>query len=124
VAGVTVRLTSLRPLDKVLGYGREVGDSPGLAVTVAVTNGTAEPIDLESTAEVELFWGPEATPASIVLTDAHTHPWSPVTVAPGETGEATYVYTGMDSIAAGTEVVVRVRVGGTPSVVLRGIVGS
>jgi len=121
VDGVSVRLTSLRPVaTRSSGPGEVSG--PGLAVTIAVTNGTSAALENLNDTQVSLFWGPDGTPGVYMSTDPHI--WAfPSTLAPGATGESTWVFTtGQNS--AGTDVALQVLLGELPVIVVQATVGS
>ncbi len=86
--GITATVSSIEAVDGI-GEGRGNVSGPALRVTVRITNGTAEPVDL-SGAAVGLTHGGDAVPAS-PLDDPSQAPFSG-SVAPGDTAQGVYVF--------------------------------
>jgi hypothetical protein len=86
--GVTAAVASVEAIDGV-GQGRGNVSGPALRVTVTITNGTDEDLDLGGVA-VDLTHGTDAVPAS-PLDDPSQAPFSG-SLEPGETAEGVYVF--------------------------------
>jgi len=98
---LTVRLVSLRPITITAWAPREVG-GPGLAVTIVVTNGSSEEVDLAMDVAVHTT---TRTGVSADL-DGHNSPFETETLAPGQSAERTIAFACPN--AAGTPVAVMV----------------
>lgn len=87
--GVAVAVASVQRFQgSGVGPGNVAG--PALRVTIRLTNGTADPVDLDAVA-VHAGYGPDVTPAPD-LEDVSRLPFSG-TLAPGATAEGTYVFS-------------------------------
>jgi hypothetical protein len=119
-SGVTVSLVSVRAVTaKGTGPGELSG--AGLAVTIDVRNSSKASVDL-SGAGVTLYTGTAGTPGAAVLTDPSASSL-PVTLAPGRSSQATYVFVAGNR--AGTPVAVQVLLSPTLApVVFQSSVGS
>lgn len=87
--GVTATVASVEAIDGV-GQGRGNVSGPALRVTVTITNGTDEDLDLGGVA-VDLTHGTDAVPAS-PLDDPSQASFSG-SLEPGETAEGVYVFS-------------------------------
>ncbi|MGY1699138.1 hypothetical protein [Geodermatophilus sp. SYSU D00766] len=86
--GVTATVSSIEAVDGV-GAGRGNVSGPALRVTVRITNGTPEAVDLGGVA-VDLTHGADAVPAS-PLDDPSQAPFAG-SVEPGATAQGVYVF--------------------------------
>ncbi|KGH43991.1 hypothetical protein IN07_23430 [Modestobacter caceresii] len=106
VDGLTIEVASIEGIDgQATGPGNIAG--PAVRVTVRVTNDSATDMSLGA-AVVNLFHGPEATPAS-PLEDPSQEPFSG-TLRPGASADGVYVFT----LATGDRDSVTVQVGHAP----------
>lgn len=116
--GVTVTLPAIAAIDAV-GTGPGNVSGPALAITVRVTNGTAEPISLDGL-QVNVAYSEQETAASPV-NDPAVAPAQGV-LAAGASAEGRYVF----SVPAGERELVTVTVGyaaAAPLLVFQGPVG-
>jgi hypothetical protein len=86
--GVTARLTGFEALDVEAFMPGEIS-GPGVSITVELTNGSTEPIDLGNVA-VELVATGDRY-ATLITTQENTHLEGEL--APGGTADGTYVFT-------------------------------
>ncbi|WP_164700497.1 hypothetical protein [Modestobacter sp. KNN46-3] len=106
VDGLTIEVASIEGIDgQATGPGNIAG--PAVRVTVRVTNDSSADVSLDAVV-VNLFHGPEATPAS-PLEDPSQEPFSG-TLRPGASADGVYVFT----LATGDRDSVTVQVGHAP----------
>ncbi|MCZ2810483.1 hypothetical protein O2W15_03445 [Modestobacter sp. VKM Ac-2979] len=106
VDGLTIEVASIEGIDgQATGPGNIAG--PAVRVTVRVTNDSSADVSLDAVV-VNLFHGPEATPAS-PLEDPSQEPFSGA-LRPGASADGVYVFT----LATGDRDSVTVQVGHAP----------
>lgn len=111
--GVTATLVSSN-VGRVTGKDRGAVAGPAYIVRVRLTNGTDEPISLD-TVSVTAVFGPDAVPGSAIPTDPKADPLSG-TLAPGKSASGTYVFALPDTPSDKAQVAVGY-VGDVPIVV-------
>lgn len=112
--GVTARITSVEPVDAEAFMPGEVS-GPGVRLTVALTNGTDAPLDLDLVT-VELF---DASGRPSTLITPHDVTQLTGALAPGATSDGSYLFT--IAVADRSDVEVRVTYAApNPTVVFQG----
>ena len=109
---------SLTQVDRVDGQGQGLGerDGPALAVSVEMTNDSAETVDLDYV--VVNLYAPDGAPGSTLSGDPRSQPFSGL-LAPGESRTAVYVIR-IPATAAGSATVTVSYGAAVPTVVFTG----
>lgn len=105
---VTARVSAIEAVDGVAKAPGEVG-GPSLRVTIEIDNGTATSVDLR-TAVVNLYHGPDATPAAALGQPGASA--FPTSVSAGETASGVFVFSVPVEARSQVRVELDLRIGG------------